>query len=72
MVCYKMYWRWREETAQTWDTDGLSKEGMLELRFEQGKGAIIQRMWVNSIPSRKKQLSARREQLSKFKEQNEG
>lgn len=60
MVCCKMHWRRREETAQTWVTDGLSEEGMLELRFEQGKEAIIQRTWVNSIPSRKKTAKCKR------------
>lgn len=35
-----------------WVTDDLSKEGKLELGFEQGKGAIPQKVWVNSIPGR--------------------
>lgn len=40
-------------TPQTWIPDGLSKEGRLQVRFQLGKGAIPQKMWLDHIPSRK-------------------
>lgn len=44
-----MNWRQREETAQTWVTDGLFKEVTFELRL--GEGATFE-VWVKSIPNR--------------------
>lgn len=46
-----MKWRQREETAQTRVTDGLFKDVTFELRLEQG--ATPEKMWVESILSRK-------------------